>query len=307
MKGELLIGAAASSPMKMQGNGNFYIEHASSGKLSTIALSKGANAFRAAIDGNKAYVPTKQGKTYVINLQSGKVTSSFSSPKGARIANTAKADHLLLITGNSSITAYSLPSLKQKWQLKTGGQALSIAGQTAYLSGQMATKTQIVDLKSGKITGSIPVGHIEDSVYDKQQHTLWLANWNNGQMTIVNTKTNKVEGSVTKKEGGGFNMKNMMKSSGGFMQLAAGPAGKRVYAASFSGNIMVYNAAKNTFAKDIRVGKMSMLSGLAINPSGTVAYTTVENKMETVAVSLKTGKIKHTYPNLMSNRWFVIH
>lgn len=276
-------------------------------KTVKIPLMSGANAFRIGIDGNMAYVPTLQGKTYVVDLNSHKVTSSFATPTGARIANVSQANHLLIITGAKNVTAYSLPSLKEVWQVNQGGNALAIAGNSAYLSSNAQSTTSVIDLKTGKVTSTIPVGMIEDSVYDKQKHTLWLANWSTGKMTIVNTMDNKVVTTITKSEGGGFNMTNMMGSSGGFMQLAVGPNGNHVYAASFSGNIMVYNAANNMFEKDIPTVSGAKLSGIAIDPSGQYAYTTVESKMETIAVSLKTGKVASTYPNLESNRWFVIH
>ena len=304
--GDVLVGAAGSPPMGA-GNGEFFVEEVGKPKEFTVPLASGANAFRAAIDGSKAYVPTLSGKTYVVSLNTHQVVSTFSSPTGARIANLDKADHQLIITGGKSVTAYSLPSFKQTWQLSQGGNAMAVVNGVGYLSGNMAKTTQIIDLKTGKVKGSLGVGHVEDSVYDPQEHTLWLADWTNGDMTVVDVRTNKVIATLHNQEGGGFTMSNMMGSSGGFMQLAVGPNGKHVYAASFSGNIMVYNAVNHTFEKDIPAGSGAKLSGIAIDPSGKYAYTTVENRGETVAVSLATGKIASTYPGLASNRWFVIH
>lgn len=295
------------------GNGMLLMEQVRMPKTVTVSLTTDANAFRIGIAGNTAYVPTLQGKTYVVDLQAHQVISSFSTPQGARIANISMANHLLIITGSKSVTAYSLPSLNQTWQVNTGGNALSIAGNSAYLSSNGTKTTSIIDLKSGKISGTLPVGMIEDSVYNPQQHTLWLANWGNGDMTIVNTVDNKVVKVIQEAEGGGFSMQdmgsvnNMMKASGGFMQLAVGPNGKHVYAASFSGHIMVYDAANNMFEKDIPTVPMAKLSGIAIDASGQYVYTTVENKQETIAVSLKTDKVVSTYPQLDSNRWSVIH
>jgi DNA-binding beta-propeller fold protein YncE len=124
-------------------------------------------------------------------------------------------------------------------------------------------------------------------------------------MTIVNTLTNRIVKTVQRQEGGGFNMSSMMGSMGGFMQLAVAPSGQDVYAASFSGNVMVYNAATNSFAKDIPVGMMAKLSGLAIDPSGKYAYVTVENEKKTVSISLKTDRVVSSQSGLISNRWYV--
>lgn len=306
MTSDILVGAAASMAMG-RGNGEFLIDSVGKAKLTQIPLISGANAFLAAISGNLAYVPTLQGQTYIVNLQSHMVAGHFATPKGSRIANIADHGKLLIITGSHSVTTYSLPDHQMKWQLNMGGNALAIAGGTAYLSGNMMGKTAVIDVASGKNTGSIAVPNIEDSVYDEQMHTLWLANWTNGDMTVVNTQNNQVVKTIHEAEGGGFNMKNMLESNGGFMQLAVGPNGNYVYAASFSGNIMVYSAKMNKFVKDIHVGATAKLSGIAIDPSGKYIYTTVENKNETVAVSLSTGTVVATIPGVVSNRWSVIH
>ncbi len=124
---------------------------------------------------------------------------------------------------------------------------------------------------------------------------------------MLNTNNNKVIKVIREEEGGGFSMSNMMMSSGGFMQLAASPDGKYVYAASFSGNIMVYNTDSVTFEKDIPTLPGAKLSGLAIDPSGEYIYATVENMHKTVSVSLKTEKIVASYSGLAANRWFVMN
>lgn len=309
---DLLIGAAASPPMG-KGNGEFLLEQVRKPMNMAVQLASGANAFQIGIEGNVAYVPTLQGTTYVVKLTSHKLAFTFSTPRGARIANVSKNGRLLIITGAKSVTAYSLPSLKRAWQVNKGGNALSLSDHFAYLSGNSSKVTSIINLKTGKITGEIPVGMIEDSVYDPQQHTLWMANWTSGNMTVVDTRNQRVVKVIHEKEGGGFSVKDMgsmsrmMMAKGGFMQLAAGPNGKHVYAASFSGNIMVYDAVNNAFEKNIPTVPMAKLSGIAIDPSGQYAYTTVENKKETIAVSLKTGKVASTFTNLESNRWYVVN
>lgn len=304
---DVLLGAAASPPMG-SGNGTLLVDRVASGKVSQIPLISGANAFQVAVDGSLVYVPTLQGVTYVVSLKTNSVLHSIPTPAGARIAVLATANDLLLIAGPKSVTAYALPSLRQVWQTASGGNALSVVGTKAYLSSPAASATTVIDLKSGQAVATIPVGHIEDSVYDPQMHTLWLADWTTGDMTILNTLDNKVLAVVREQEGGGFSMSNMMGSSGGFMQLAVGPTGQHVYAASFSGNIMVYSATSNSFEKDISTNiPMAKLSGIAIDASGHYAYVTVESKKETVAVSLKTDKVVATEAGLMSNRWFVVN
>ncbi len=303
---DVLIGAAASPPAG-PGNGTLSITSIGMKHIWTVPLAPHANAFQVVVGHGLVYVPTLGGKTYVVSIAAHQVVSSFSSPANVRIATMADADHLLILTSASSVTAYALPSYKQVWQMpKFGGNTLAVVGPYGYLSSNGSSSTSVIDLKNGHVVNTIPVGHIESSVYDPQHHTLWLADWTNGDMTIVNTMTNRVIKVIQRKEGGGFSMSNKMNSSGGFMQLAVSPSGESVYAASFSGNIMVYNALTNTFQKDIPVKvPMAKLSGLAIDPSGQYAYTTVESDDETVAVSLKTSQIVGKETGLMSNRWFV--
>lgn len=78
--------------------------------------------------------------------------------------------------------------------------------------------------------------------------------------------------------------------------MAVSPDGKYVYAASFSGNIMVIPTLPG-----------AKLSGLAIDPSGEYIYATVENMHKTVSVSLKTDMIVASYSGLAANRWFVMN
>lgn len=306
--GDVLIGAAASPPAG-PGNGALSITRIGRDETWTVPLAKNANAFQAAVGHGLVYVPTLGGKTYVVSIPGHKVVSSFASPADVRVASLADANRLLILTGATSVTAYSLPSERKVWQRSgLGGNTLAVAGRYGYLSGNGSPQTSILDLKTGRVVKSIPVGHIENSVYDPQHHTLWLADWANGRMTVVNTVTDRVVKVTSRKEGGGFSIKNKMQSAGGFMQLAVSPSGQAVYAASFSGNIMVYNARTGTFRKDIPVKvPMAKLSGLAIDPSGQYAYTTVESDDETVAVSLKTGRIVGKETGLMSNRWFAVH
>lgn len=309
---DVLLGAAASPPSG-NGNGMVLFEQVKTSKMISVPFLKNANAFQLAVVDHTAYVPTLQGKTYLIDTQTHRVISHFSSPVGARIADFSNVEHLLILTGGKSVTAFALPSLKQVWQLGVGGNALSVVGRVAYLSGNSAKNTVIIDLKNGKMMGTLSVGMIEDTAYDPQKHTLWLANWNNGNMTVVNTKTNHIVDVIHQSEGGGFSMQDMgsmqkmMKATGGYMQLAVGPRGNHVYAASFSGNILAFNAVKNTFDRKIPTLPMAKLSGIAIDPSGQYAYATVENMKETVAISLKNDKLAATFPRLVSNRWVVLH
>lgn len=76
---DVLVGAEASPPMGA-GNGMLLLAQASGQNSVKIPLTEGANAFRIAIDGNMAYVPTLQGKRYVVNLLFHNVESVFNTP-----------------------------------------------------------------------------------------------------------------------------------------------------------------------------------------------------------------------------------
>jgi hypothetical protein len=77
-----------------------------------------------------------------------------------------------------------------------------------------------------------------------------------------------------------------------------------VGAASFSGNIMAYNAVQNVFETNIGTNPpMAKLSSIAIAPSGHYAHVKVESLKETISLALKMGRVASVQPNLMSNRW----
>lgn len=304
MRADLLIGAAAS-PAMGTGNGNVWFYDVSSGKQNKISLSTGANAFKMALDRDLAYIPTLQGKTYIINIRNQQVVGQFASIVGARIANLARAENLLILTGSHGVDAYSLSTHQLIWSVNAPGNALAVVGNEAYLSSNMTATTTRIDLTTGQILGTLPIGHIEDSVYDTNQHTLWLANWYTGTMTVVDTQTQAISAVIQTPEGDPtLTMSNIMASPAAFMQLAVGPTGQHVYAAGFSGHILVFSATKNNLSHEITVhGK---LSGLAMSTTGNVAYTTVESAKETDAISLATGKVLWTQKGMLSNRWAVI-
>lgn len=303
----ILVGAAASPPMG-KGDGRLLVYTPQTDASVSIPLASGSNAFRIAVWKDIAYVPTLQGVTYVVDLRTHRLLSRVTTTAHARIANVTADGKLLLITGPTSVTAYSLPDFKVVWSVEQGGNALAIGHQHAYLAGNTRKDTVVIDLKTGHVQGTIPVGRIEDAAYDRHGHTLWLADWYNGDMTVVNTTADKVEKVIHTTEGDPqLNPKNMMMTTAGFMQLAVGPDGSHVYAAGFSGHILVFSAVTDTWVKSIPVGTAGMgkLSGLAIDPSGLYAYTTVENKKETDMVSLRSGKVVHVLHGLSSNRWLI--
>ncbi|MCZ8511457.1 hypothetical protein O9H85_03195 [Paenibacillus filicis] len=300
-----LIGAAASPPMG-DGNGNLLIYQLSKQEKTSIPLETGSNAFRIGIYDNKAYVPTLQGKTYVIDLKTNKTIQTIQTEQGARIADISEQEKILLITGPKNVVAYSLPDLQVKWKLDQGGNTLAITDNVAYLSGNNRKDTLVINLADGSIKNKIEAGRVEDSIYDKQLHSLWLADWFTGNMTVVDTTNNKVVTVIKTSEGDpNISPQTMNSVKSAFMQLAVDPNGKHVYAAGFSGNIQVFDANDNKFLESIPIASDGRLSGLTISPTGDYAYTTIENKKETAIVSLSTKKITQTISDLAANRWFM--
>jgi DNA-binding beta-propeller fold protein YncE len=303
---DLLVGAAAS-PQRGTGNGNFWIYSLSNGQSTEIPLATGVNSFNIAIDHSLAYVPTLQGTTYIVNIDTKQVVGQFASAMDARFANIAPNENLLILTGMDGVSAYSLTTHQLQWTVPVSGNTLAIAGNKAYVSNNLSTNTTIIDLKNGSISGNIPVGNIENSVYDSYNHTLWLANWYNGDMTVVNTNTQKIIKTIHTPEGDPnlttLYPYSVSSATAGYMQLAVGPQGRNVYAAGFTGNILVFDATKDTLQRQIYVG--GKLSGLAISPNGTEAYTTDEVAQQTDAVSLVTGKLLWSKPGMLANRWFI--
>lgn len=80
-----------------------------------------------------------------------------------------------------------------------------------------------------------------------------------------------------------------------------------MYAAGFSGHILVFNAHDEILSRiiDVASSEMGKLSGLAIAPSSRFAYTTIENKHETAAVSLEQDKVAQNIPDFAANHWII--
>jgi hypothetical protein len=302
---DVLVGAAAS-PQVGTGNGDFWIYSLSNGQSTEVPLATGVNAFSVALDHNLAYVPTLQGTTYIVNIDSQQVVGQFASAMDARFASIAPNENLLIVTGLYGVYAYSLTTHQLAWATPVGGNTLAVVGNQAYVSSNVSPITTIINLNNGSIAGTIPVGNIENSVYDSTNHTVWLANWYNGDMTVVNTNTRKFTTIHTSEGDPNLNTLypySVSQAPAGYMQLAVSPQGKYVYAAGFTGNILVFDASKATLQRQIMVG--GKLSGLAISPDGSVAYTANEVTQETDAVSLKTGKLLWSKQGMIANRWFV--
>ncbi|MCY0863385.1 MAG: hypothetical protein OWQ57_00385 [Sulfobacillus sp.] len=299
--GSWLVGAAASPPSGA-GNGFLWLEHQNHWHL--VSLGQGANAFQAAVWGSWVFVPTLTGTTDVVDWTTQKPVKTLATPVGSRVALVDGATHRLYLIGPNTTAAYTLPGLNPLWQKPVGGNTAVMADNRLYLNAPTADVTTVLNAETGAPEQNVPVGHIEDMVFDPAYHTIWMANWYNGDMTVLNAATNRVVTTLHEAEGGGFSMTNKMGAMSGYMQIAVGPNGQHVYAAAFSGNIMVFNANTNQFVRDVPAPvPMAKLSGLAIDPNGEIAYTTVESQNETIAVSLKSGALLALWPHIQSNRW----
>jgi len=302
--GSWLIGAAASPPSG-PGNGFLWIEQQNHWHL--VHLGSGANAFQVAVWNSWVFVPTLSGTTEVINWPTQKVIKTFATPPGSRVALVDAATDRLYLVGSNHTAAYALPGLNLLWEQPVGGNTAVLANNRLYLNAPLASATTLLNATTGAVAGRLPIGHIEDMVVDPAYHTLWMADWSNGDMTVVNLATQHVMATLHEAEGGGFSTMNKMNAMSGYMQIAVGPNGQHVYAASFSGNILVFNAQTLQFVRDVPAPvPMAKLSGLAIDPNGQTAYTTVESQNETIAVSLKSGALLALWPHVESNRWLTV-
>ncbi len=342
-KGFLLLGLAPSPPTG-SGTGTLFISrHAR--RFRTVVYAKGANSFRPGVTpgGRRAFVATESGKTYVLSLPSGKVLASFATPAGARLAKVAPNGKVVYVLGANFVAAYDTAApYHQLGLLQQGGNtfAISPGGHRGYLAGNNRRDILELRLPALAVVSRTTVGRIGDLALSPDGNHLWAADMFNGDMFVLDTASLQVAHTIKTPEGDpNISFSNMMAATAGFMQLSMGPKGGHLYAAGFSGHVLVFNTDTYTYRSltiqppsttsgqgssgsmgTNSMGSSSMakpsstssamtvsgppkLSGLAVLPGGREMVATAENYHATLLLSTATGKTMATFPKVAANRW----
>lgn len=257
------------------------------------------------------FVPTEAGVTKVVSTRSWRVEGSFTSPAGSRVAKVTANGRLVLVESASQTVGYQTTSpYRAVFTASVGGNALVIApnGKDAFVGGNADTVVTELALPSGKVVRSFAVHRSGDMAWAAGQ--IFSADIASGVMTIIRPDSGQIIRIATPEVDPTFNYSSIAMATSGFMQLAVSPGQHRVYAAGFSGHILVFSTRLDTYLGEVKItanpGTANQLSGLAVLPGGRQAVVTVENLSRTLVVSLRTGKVVSSQIDLPSNRWVLV-
>jgi DNA-binding beta-propeller fold protein YncE len=273
-------------------------------------------------------VATEAGKTYVLSLPGGSVEASFASPPGGRLAVVSPGGGHVYVIGGAFTAAYDTAApYKQVGMLKQGGNAFVISpgGHHAYLAGNFRSNILKLNLPGLTVAATAGVGKTGDLAISPDGKRIWAADMFNGDLYVLDTAGMRLAHTINTPEGDPrINFSNLMAATAGFMQLSMSHTGKHLYAAGFSGHVLVFNTSTYNYTSltvKVPPGKApamsgssgtqgtpapAKLSGLVVLPSGRRLITTAENYKTTLLLSTRTGKTLAAYPGVTANRWIVV-
>ncbi|HKK13047.1 MAG TPA: hypothetical protein VKA14_00110 [Gammaproteobacteria bacterium] len=268
------------------------------------------NSFRAAYNARRRvlYVPTLAGRTYEIDPHTLGVRGSFRTLAGGRIARVTPDGRLLLVLSAHALAGYATGSHHRLFKIHTGGHALAIGpdGDHAYVGGIHDAQVIRIALPSGRAQVRYPIAHV--AAMALAGHKLFCANMKTGVVTALNIRTGERVSIQTPEVDPDFSYRHIAKARAGLMQMAVGPEGRHVYAAGFSGHILVFSVPASRFDRQVSVsdGRPDKLSGLAVVDHGRRAVVTDEKTKTTLLVNLHNGRVLRTLPGVASNRWITL-
>ncbi len=313
---QVLVGAFPSPP-KGAGPGKLTVRQLPDGAVRVVdfgqAGTPAGNSFYVAIDSksNQVFVPSVAGTTSVIDLGTNKLVRQFKSIQGGRVAIVSPDHSLVFVLSGKALAAYSTNDDTLRYQIPVGGNALAFNtdGSHLYVGGNMNQSIADVDSSSGRIERQIPISNTGDLAWANGM--LFSADIKSGVMSVYKPETGHVFRIPTDEVDPDFAYSKILAANAGFMQLAVNPQQSVVYAAGFSGHILMFSTAGPAYLGKVKVSVgesgPNKLSGLAVLPKANQAITTIENRRESVVVDLRNGKVLERLPNVASNRWVVAH
>ncbi len=312
--GPLVLGTAANPPMG-PGPGRLFLVNPTA--IRTLSFAKAGtlagNSFFAGYDPttHTIYVPSPVGRVTMVNAETGRRIGTFPAMAGARVARVLLHRNLVVVLSAKKLAAYALRAPHAPvFTLGFGGNALAVnrAESKLYVGGNMNRRIRIVAIPSGHVAGTYPVAGSGDLL--SAGGKLFSADMKTGIMSVIDLTTGTVTRIRTPEVDPHFSYHAIPRANAGFMQLAKSPDGHKVYAAGFSGHIVEFSSRHPKFLGEIAVRPAkgpNKLSGVAIVDHGLEALVTIENRHETVLVSLRNARIVHTFKGVASNRWIAVH
>lgn len=268
------------------------------------------NSFLPALDPvhGRLYVPTMGGRTVIFDARDLSQVGSMTSVDDGRVAGVSPDGAVLVVVSAHQTAAYATASRERLWRVQGGGNAVAFDADSryAYVGGNRNDTIQRLNLASGEPDGHYAVARSGDLV--RVRDHLYSADMKTGVVSVVELSRGTVTAIQTPEVDPQFDYANMASATAGLMQLAADPEGHRVYAAGFSGNILVFDSDAARYLGSIAVdagppGGPDKLSGLALFDHGRKAVVTVENLGLAVVVDLDSQALLRTLEGADSNRW----
>lgn len=172
----------------------------------------------------------------------------------------------------------------------------------------MDTRVTEIALPTGKIVGTKAIAHSGDLLIAKGK--LFSADMKSGVLSVLDLASGRITRIQTSETDPNFSYRTIPAAKAGFMQLAASPTGRIIYAAGFSGHILKFSTTSDKYLGEVAIAASehgpNKLSGLAIIDHGREALVTIENRHEAAVVNLENGVIIRMFPGITSNRWIAI-
>ncbi|MEJ2344039.1 MAG: hypothetical protein P8076_04965 [Gammaproteobacteria bacterium] len=312
---EYVIG---TSPAPPTGGGKGLIEEWRVGTKDQVdgrfgsAGSLSGNSFRASYDpGDRAlYVPTAAGETYVLDRATLQPQGEFQSIPGGRIARVTPDHKTVLILSPQGLAAYSASDWQRLFRVPIGGNALavSLSGRHAFVGGNDSDVVTEINLPSGTVAHIFPVKGSSALAWANGQ--LFSADMKTGIVSVIHPASGRIVRISTPEVDPAFSYRHIHRATAGLMQLAASPDQLVVYAAGFSGHILMFSAKNDRYLGEIPVhvdpAGPNRLSGLTVVNGGADAVVTAENADESALVSLADGKVLKRFAHTASNRWITV-
>lgn len=302
------------APAQGNGPGQLAVWVTGSDRVETVAFGEpgtpAGNSFQPGLNTlhQRLYVPTAGGRTVIFDAADLSMVGSMNSIADGRVAAVSPDGNVLVVVSDDRTAAYATSNRERLWQVQGGGNAVAFDedSRQVYVGGNRSDTIQRISVTTGEPNGHYAVARSGDLVRIHDQ--LYSADMKTGVVSVVDLSRAEITAIETPEVDPQFDYERVGSATAGLMQLAADPQGHRVYAAGFSGNILVFDSDAARYLGSIAVdagppGGPDKLSGLALFDDGRKALVTVENLGLAVVVDLETQQIVRTLPGADSNRW----
>lgn len=308
------IVGAQPAPPKGGGPGALVAWQVGTDQIRHIAFGEphtpSGNSFYVAYDGShhRLYVPTVAGRTTIFDADSLEMIGSMTSIPGGRVAEVSPDGSVLAVVSGKETAAYDTETRERLFVLPVGGNAVAFDADSryVYVGGNRRDDIQRIDIAKAEADRAYDVARSGDLV--RVHDRLYSADMTTGVMSVIDLATDTVTTVKTPEQDPHFDYGRIPAANAGFMQLAADAQHHRVYAAGFSGHILVFDSDDARYLGEIPVdvkpeGPPDKLSGLTLFDHGRKALVTVENLDTAVVVDLKTRQVERKLAKTASNRW----